>query len=527
MAIADYLTRLDSLRDQLADNLVEKGVSATQDESLTELIPKVLEITQGGGGGSALLNMFFCRKDLTGINEIKLVGGQTEFYLFTDTILKKDLSVTDFEVSPEIKKVEYMSDHELHVTLAGPTVSGQTVSIKATSNAYAYKTGVSKQISQIIDTHLRSFFGSNAGMTTLSSGYNDGGSYTLTSTDFPHSAVTFKGSFPNYPSIADSTLTQYTTYTVSGNFVNFGAGKEDLKINYRDASSYYIGWQVIDTDDYGKVLKIRWEGCSHYSNTLPSDMMWELYAFGNDDYMLYVEMAPTRQTDGEWKMGDLSYSKAEKNGTIISMYVKDIFHSEYEFVYNEMYDLSKHHAEAEEDINLRTSFIEHIGNHDKLFSMMVHTKHDDDSMTFHIPTWRYNGTDYSSITVNGNSWMGVTGENFTVNRRDAAIYDCWARSLILTDLNDLQCTKVVWKGASRYSSSIDQEWELYLFSNGDAMIHLTKLGSNQDGSYSFFGNNYKDKITQGGDCSFYRTNVEGTSWEIVQGTYDISKHHNV
>lgn len=51
MAIADYLTRLDSLRDQLANNLVEKGVSATQDESLTELIPKVLEIAQGGDGG--------------------------------------------------------------------------------------------------------------------------------------------------------------------------------------------------------------------------------------------------------------------------------------------------------------------------------------------------------------------------------------------------------------------------------------------------------------------------------------------
>ena len=51
MDITDYLTRLDSLRDQLADNLVKKGVDATQDESLTELIPKVLEITQGGGGG--------------------------------------------------------------------------------------------------------------------------------------------------------------------------------------------------------------------------------------------------------------------------------------------------------------------------------------------------------------------------------------------------------------------------------------------------------------------------------------------
>lgn len=57
MAIADYLTRLDSLRDQLADNLVEKGVSATQDESLTELIPKVLEITQGGGSGNTPTNL--------------------------------------------------------------------------------------------------------------------------------------------------------------------------------------------------------------------------------------------------------------------------------------------------------------------------------------------------------------------------------------------------------------------------------------------------------------------------------------
>lgn len=47
-AIAQLLTALDSCRNQLAENLNAKGVAATSDEKLSDLVPKVLEIDSIG-----------------------------------------------------------------------------------------------------------------------------------------------------------------------------------------------------------------------------------------------------------------------------------------------------------------------------------------------------------------------------------------------------------------------------------------------------------------------------------------------
>ena len=44
---ADYLNKLVEQKNTLADNLVEKGVEATHDETLEMLVPKVLNITSG------------------------------------------------------------------------------------------------------------------------------------------------------------------------------------------------------------------------------------------------------------------------------------------------------------------------------------------------------------------------------------------------------------------------------------------------------------------------------------------------
>lgn len=48
---AEYLNKLVDQKNTLADNLVTKGVDATHDETLETLVPKVLEISSGGGGG--------------------------------------------------------------------------------------------------------------------------------------------------------------------------------------------------------------------------------------------------------------------------------------------------------------------------------------------------------------------------------------------------------------------------------------------------------------------------------------------
>lgn len=49
MSIATALTALDTQRDNLAANLTTKGVTASNTETLAQLVPKVLDITGGGG----------------------------------------------------------------------------------------------------------------------------------------------------------------------------------------------------------------------------------------------------------------------------------------------------------------------------------------------------------------------------------------------------------------------------------------------------------------------------------------------
>lgn len=51
---ADYLDKLVTQKNALADNLVTKGVAASHDETLETLVPKVLEISGGSGGGNGI-----------------------------------------------------------------------------------------------------------------------------------------------------------------------------------------------------------------------------------------------------------------------------------------------------------------------------------------------------------------------------------------------------------------------------------------------------------------------------------------
>lgn len=51
MSIASYLSALVVQKNILADNLVSMGVSASTSETLNTLVPKVLDISGGGGSG--------------------------------------------------------------------------------------------------------------------------------------------------------------------------------------------------------------------------------------------------------------------------------------------------------------------------------------------------------------------------------------------------------------------------------------------------------------------------------------------
>lgn len=54
MSIATELGKLNTQRNNLAVNLTTKGVTASSSETLAQLVPKVLDITSGGGGAETL-----------------------------------------------------------------------------------------------------------------------------------------------------------------------------------------------------------------------------------------------------------------------------------------------------------------------------------------------------------------------------------------------------------------------------------------------------------------------------------------
>ena len=69
-----YLTQLQADKQALVNNLVEKGVEATNEETFTSLVPKVLDI-QSGGGEPVTKGVRIDSYDADGYaNEITIIG---------------------------------------------------------------------------------------------------------------------------------------------------------------------------------------------------------------------------------------------------------------------------------------------------------------------------------------------------------------------------------------------------------------------------------------------------------------------
>ena len=160
-------------------------------------------------------------------------------------------------------------------------------------------------------------------------------------------------------------------------------------------------------------------------------------------------------------------------------------------------------------------------------AMLRHAKYDDTDFTFTFNDidwdWFYNGTKITKILAHGNSYINLNNNSscyIRVSGRDAAMYEFWMNVLILSEWN-LKCMKVVWYGASHYNGGVDHQWEVYLFSNGDAMIHVTKFGANT-GTNTFLGVGFNP--SEGANISFYRKNNEGTSWQVEYDIYNPNKH---
>lgn len=95
----DYLNKLVTQKNTLADNLVTKGVTATHDETLETLVPKVLDINGGGNSFKYGDNMFDFETFKTSITDIH--NGSVEWLAngFTITAVS-DNCYTEYSENP-------------------------------------------------------------------------------------------------------------------------------------------------------------------------------------------------------------------------------------------------------------------------------------------------------------------------------------------------------------------------------------------------------------------------------------------
>ena len=519
MSIASKIETLDELRKELARNIDTMGVSTTETEGFNELVPKVLQI--GSGGGGATINLAPCRSDRTFVNLQPPIPSITEFFLQSDTLLNPTLTVENFEVTDNIVEIKYVNELLIKVVCANPLVDGEALSVKAKSSAFLNRNGESASWEYNVRNKLEDYYFNQYGMTFLSENTKtDSGGWTTNSTI----KVPYRASDEQIHN--DLKIYSGRWYISSDCYVNCSNCSARINIDQRDNSSYNVSYCDLTTSDCGDVLKIRWEGMDPYGNA-SVNLIWELFLLANGDIIIIHEKIPTSSFNGAFSVYGIGYTKPTEDKTFYSFYVKDKNLNSYTIV-QEPYDIRLHDESVTFDFEIPEGKLsDFIGNRNGLISMIEHKRYDSTTFTFTFNDidldWFYNGTKITKILANGDSYINLNNDSscyIKVSGRDASMYEFWMNALILSEWN-LKCIKVVWYGSSYWSGAIDHEWETYLFSNGDAMIHVTKFGA-ATGTNTFLGVGFNP--SEGANISFYRKNNEGTSWQVEYDIYDPNKH---
>ncbi|MEG1636137.1 MAG: hypothetical protein RR324_01360 [Cellulosilyticaceae bacterium] len=145
--------------------------------------------------------------------------------------------------------------------------------------------------------------------------------------------------------------------------------------------------------------------------------------------------------------------------------------------------------------------------------------------------WKVANTDITNLVISGNSFIALNGSyNIYCNQRDnyseAYLVDFGA----VGNLAFLKCTWRGWAPYNQRDASTYFQFEVYLLSNGDAVIYWIDNGASMaGGTYSFMGLGFT--ISKASPVvSFYRQLVAGsaaTDWKAVVGNYDINQSLNL
>ena len=510
MAISDYLSTLNTLRNKLADNLVTMGVAANHKEALSVLVPKVLDISQGGDGG--VNNLFLSDSES---NMLVMPHDIHTVWLRSDTVLNPSLSISDFD-APGITEISYVNELLARASVDIERITkGTRFQVQAKSTAYRNKNGASRTLSLPIKNEIDTLDGITLGRTNLTSTYSDGGTYSITLQKFK--ARPFLVQCPDITAEGKTN----STIALTGDSL-LTCGDMSLCVNNRDDGYLNLYLLELPMDDVKSMIRVTWDGYMPYNQDQKYRSSWDFAFLGNGDALLHIlKYGESANRTGAYKLNNTVFTDPGAGGHL-SIYRDDFFGTRYRLV-NEMYDIDHHNSDCDSPILERT--METMLADTNSMTIGFSTGADDQTITFTntVMGWPYKGTDRTTFYVSTNSWLGVTGsEDIKINRRDAYGTIFYHAVYHLADL-DLNCYRIRWEGSSYYSNhSVEQIFEMYFFENGDAMLRLVKQGSKWDGTFSFFETAYT--IAEGECVSFYRTDAESSGWTAVNEEYDITKH---
>lgn len=494
--LADKLAYTARAKEEIRDAIISKGVDCPGAAPFCNFDDYIAQIS--GGGAQSAINLSFKRAAII---------GATEAFYHSDTELSPTLSLSDIAITDSNNRIKsFTLVDSLNFTLDFDELQpGDLIEVQLLPSCFVNKNGssnvLSRLISEVVD--IKDLLDVATGMTYVldSSSYVDSGSYSI-----PMSSSWWQ------------TLTTDATVSTDGVIT---LGSYAIHINARDSSAYQICYATYTLSDNTTVQKIRWDGLAYYSYT-STRYTWELYLFSTGTAFIHLVNQPSDYFTGTFLFMGMPYTVSAQS-KYVSFYPTSYTTDEYRIV-NDFVD---------ESITLKEkpavyTLDDLISSKYYMSCILSNIKKDDAVVSTSSIAWAYSGSTYNTLYISGNSFIGVgsSSEHILLNRRDAAVYSIYVQSGKVS-IGDtvLDFTKVRWKGYSTYdatSSGYLLEWDLYLFSNGDAMIQLiNKPESGWDGAFTFFGTPYN--VSDIGDiCSFYRQDAYGTSWTVTSDLYDSS-----
>lgn len=492
----------ESLFAEIAEAIRQKG--GTSDAIIAkDFAEAILALPEGGGstGPVKAPKLTFT---------YKAIQHAECFLIHSDTELAESISLDAFTIEDTFNKLlGIVRNDALNFTISCKELQlNDSFKIRALAKLFINNNGASNMLSFSVGKHtIDDLYNVPIGLADVvkSDTYIDSGTYNVPVDIAPWNSIATSMSVT-----ADGVLT---------------LDRIVIKVNARDESLLQLSYNTYEMRGDTQSLKVRWRGLARY-NTWTDEYAWEIFFVTGAIVICLVNQPPDNWT-GEFTittpLGTQTYElSAEK--PFITFYCADYTYFRYNIV-NEKLDSSKIMGQIPASFTL-DALIESGTAY--MRAPLFEKKCDDDTVSVPIQSWMYQNKTFNACNVSGNSWIGLAGysELIKLDRRDAAVYSVYC---ILTKVTfnkiSLNTTKIRWDGAAKYNASRDLVWDLYLFANGDAMIHLIKQSSIWGGVFSFCGLDYSISMDTP-FVSFYRQNVEGTSWIKVNAKYDIANHND-